>query len=133
MGSIPQLYAGLLAAARLSTGAAAHALEPIDAILPTFTEPGVGVYLPELHRLRGECLLGLDSSRIDEAVRDFQSAIAFAKQQNALLFRLRAAVSLVRAGNKHFSFLKEAIGAFAAEADSPELIAARGMLSRYSG
>ena len=64
MGSIPQLYAGLLAAARLSTGEAAHALEPIDAILPTFTEPGVGVYLPELHRLRGECLLRSRSAAV---------------------------------------------------------------------
>ena len=139
MGSIPQLYAGLLATARLLTGEPAHALEPIDAILPTFTEPGVGVYLPELHRLRGECLLRLDPSRIDEAVREFQSAIAFAKKQNALLFRLRAAISLVRAGNRagisaeRSPFLKEAVGAFTAEADSPELIAARQMLSRQSG
>jgi class 3 adenylate cyclase/tetratricopeptide (TPR) repeat protein len=138
MGSIPQLYAGLLATARLLTGEAAHALEPINAILPTFTEPGVGVYLPELHRLRGECLLRLDSSRIDEAVREFQSAIAFAKHQNALLFRLRAAISLTHAGDRAgisgeaLSLLKEAVSAFTAEADSPELISARQMLSRYS-
>ena len=135
MGSLPQLYAGLLAAARLLAGEPAHALEPIDAILPTFTEPGVGFYLPELYRLRGECLLRLEPSRLDEAVRDFQSAIAVAKRQNALLFRLRAAISLARAGNrtglsgKEYSQLKEAVGAFTAEADSPELISAREMLS----
>ena len=137
MGSLPQLYVGLLATGRLLTGEPAHALEPIDAILPTFTEPGVGVYLPELHRLRGECLLRLDPSRLDEAVRDFQSAIAVAKQQNAVLFRLRAAVGLTRAGtragasDKNSSLLEEAVGAFTADADSPELISARQMLSRH--
>ena len=136
MGSLPQLYAGLLATARLLTGEPAHALEPIDAILPTFTEPGVGVYLPELHRLRGECLIQLDPLRLDEAVGEFQSAIAVAKQQNALLFRLRAAISLTRAGNRagasdtNSSFLEEAVGAFTAEADSPELVFARGMQPR---
>jgi class 3 adenylate cyclase/tetratricopeptide (TPR) repeat protein len=137
MGSIPQLYAGLLAAARLLTGEALHALEPIDAILPTFTEPGVGLYLPELHRLRGECLLRLGPSRFDEAIRDFQSAIALAKQQNALLFRLRAAIGAARAWRsagmtgKDASLLEEAIGAMPAEADCAELATARQMLSPH--
>jgi tetratricopeptide (TPR) repeat protein len=139
MGSIPQLYAGLLASGRLIAGNAAHALEPIDAILPTFTEPGVGFYLPELLRLRGECLLRLDPPRLDEAARDFQSAIAFATRQNAVLFRLRAAMSLARAwkrtgtAEKASPLLDEAVAAFPAEADTRELIAARELLSAHSG
>jgi predicted ATPase len=137
MGSIPQLYAGLLATGRLAVGKAADALELIDAILPTFAEPGVGFYLPELHRLRGESMLRLDPSRRDEAVRDLQTAIAFATGQNALLFRLRAAVSLARAedragsSGKASSFLTEAIDAFPAEADCAELASARQMLSPH--
>ncbi|MGC2593695.1 MAG: hypothetical protein WA425_17460, partial [Xanthobacteraceae bacterium] len=63
----------------------------------------------------------------------FQSAIAFAKQQSALLFRLRAAISLTRADNEYLSPLKEAVGAFTAEADCPELISARQILAQHSG
>ena len=138
MGSIPQLYAGLLASGRLIAGDAAHALEPIDAILPTFTEPGIGFYLPELHRLRGECLLRLEPPRLDEAVRDFQSAIAFATRQNAVLFRLRAAMSLARAwkragtAEKASPLLDEAVAAFPAEADARELVAARELLRSFT-
>ena len=138
MGSIPQLYAGLLASGRLIAGDAAHALEPIDAILPTFTEPGIGFYLPELHRLRGECLLRLEPPRLDEAVRDFQSAIAFATRQNAVLFRLRAAISLARAwkragtAEKASPLLDEAVAAFPAEADARELVAARELLRSFT-
>jgi hypothetical protein len=34
-------------------------LEPLDSVSSVFTEPGVGLYLPEVQRLRAECLLRL--------------------------------------------------------------------------
>ena len=79
MGPLPQYYAGLLAGVRLDSGHAAQALDLLDTILKAVKEPGVGFYLPEIQRLRGECLLRLASPNVDEAVRQFEEAIATAK------------------------------------------------------
>ena len=96
MAPLPQFYAALLAGTRLEVGSAARAIEPLDTILSTVKEPGVGFFLPEIHRLRGECLLHLDGGSFDDAVREFETAIAFAKQQQEHVFRLRAAISLAQ-------------------------------------
>jgi len=135
-GPTAQLYAGLLADVRLAAGDAARALEPLDAILSTVKEPGVGVYLPEIHRLRGECLLRLD--RFDDAVAEFETAVAIATQQQARIFQLRAAISLAQAcastatPKKGAAALEDAVGAYDADVDAPEFAAARQLLAAHA-
>ena len=134
MGPLPPFYAGLLASVRLEDGRVARALEPLDAILKTVKEPGVGFFLPEIQRLRAECLLRLDPTNFDEAVREFETAIATAKQQQARVFRLRAAIGLSRAWaakgtrEKGTAQLHEAIGAFSGDDEPAELATARQLL-----
>ncbi len=138
MTPLPQFYAGLLASVRLAAGQPERALEPLDATLNAVTEPGVGAYLPEIHRLRGECLLRFDPPRFGEAVAEFETGIAIAKQQQARAFQLRAAMSLARAfaatgtPDKGVTPLHEAVGAFNAEDDYPEIATARQFLAAAS-
>ena len=138
MGPIPVYYTGLLAAVRLEAGRAAPALELLDSVLKTVNKPGVGLYEPEIHRLRGECLLRLDPGGFDAAVREFETAIAAAKQQQARAFQLAAAVSLARAWaaagrpDNGIAPLQEVVGAFGENDDPPQLALARVMLSAHS-
>ncbi len=135
MGPLPPFYAGLLASVRLEAGLIAQALEPLDMMLRTIKEPGVGFFLPEIHRLRAECLLRLDPANFDEAIREFETAIATAKQQQARVFWLRAAIALSRAWaakrslQKATAQLHEAAGAFSADDDPAELAIARQILA----
>jgi len=94
MHSLPQLPVCLLAGVRLECGQAERALELLDSVSSMFKEPGVGIFLPEVQRLRAECLLRLGPAHVDEAAREFETAIATARQQRAHLYHLRAAVSL---------------------------------------
>jgi hypothetical protein len=132
---LPQVYAGLLAGVRLAAGQPERALEPLDAILNAITEPGVGAYLPEIYRLRGECLLRLDPPHFGEAVGELQTSIGVAKQQQVRAFQLRAALSLYRAfsatttPDKGIAPLREAVGAFSIEDDFAELATARKLLA----
>lgn len=50
----------------------------------------------ELHRFRGECLLGLAAANEAEAETSFRQAISVARRQQSRLFELRAAVSMAR-------------------------------------
>ena len=138
MGPLPVLYVGLLAGVRLEAGQAAQALELLDGVLKTVEEPGVGLYVPQIHRLRGECLLRLDSRNFDEAIREFETAIAAAKQQQTRLFQLLAAISLARAWtavgrpeNGHPS-LREIVDGLTGSENVPQLVLARTMLAAQS-
>ena len=137
IGPLPQYYACLLGSARLASGHAAGTLELLDPILDSVDEPGVGFYLPEVYRLRGECLLRLDPPRLDEAVDAFEAAIAAAKHQHALAFQLRAALSLARACDaagapeKGTIPLREAMALFDGNDDPPELAEARQLASSH--
>jgi predicted ATPase len=68
----------------------------LDSVSSWFKEPGVGFYLPEVQRLRAECLLRRGPAHIDEAAREFETAIATARRQHSHLYHLRAAVSLAK-------------------------------------
>jgi class 3 adenylate cyclase/tetratricopeptide (TPR) repeat protein len=134
-GPLPPFYAGLISDIRLQDGQIARALEPLDASLLTIKEPGVGFFLPEIHRLRGNCLLRLDPGNFDEAVGEFEAAIAIARQQQARVFWLRAAISLSRAltprGGSEMGAapLKEVVTAFDHDDEPQELATARQILS----
>jgi class 3 adenylate cyclase/tetratricopeptide (TPR) repeat protein len=131
-----QYYTGLLAEIRVKAGRVADALAVVEAALAKVTEPGVGAHLPELHRLRGECLLRLDSGNVEMAVHSLQTAIEIAKQQHALLFQFRAAVSLANMcvsmgqADRGIAPLRELRRALPEGFEAAELAEADGLLSR---
>ena len=98
----------------------------------------MGFFLPELLRLRGECLLRLEAPDLAAAVLEFESAIATSRRQNAHAFQLRAATSLARAWaaagspEKGVAPLHQALDAFEAGDDAPELATARHLLSELA-
>ena len=135
MGPNPPFYAGMMSNILLQDGQLARALEPLDAILKTIREPGVGFFLPEIHRLHAECLLQMDPSNFEGTTRELELAIAIAKQQQARLFWLRAAISLSRVwtdkgmqGNG-VAPLREAIAVFSGDDNPAELAVATQILA----
>jgi len=93
-GPVPQLYLGLAAEVMLAAGRSVDALGHLDRAIAAIDEPGVGLYLPEIYRLRGECLLALDRANKDEAKRAFAMARDIANRQGATIFQRRAETSL---------------------------------------
>jgi predicted ATPase len=120
-------YTMLLARAYIASGDAASASDVVDGALRFADHTGGRVYEPELHRLKGECLLL--SARPDEAVRSFEHAMAIAADRRALLFELRAATSCCRVGGAPAKArLAAVVDRFENADDSPNLRAARALL-----
>ena len=99
IGYFFRYYAALLAEARAKFGKFSEALTVLQSALETVTEPGIGVFVPELYRLQGLCLLRLDSHSKEEAMNSLQMAVDIAKQQNAALFQLKAAIDMANAAS----------------------------------
>jgi class 3 adenylate cyclase/tetratricopeptide (TPR) repeat protein/energy-coupling factor transporter ATP-binding protein EcfA2 len=93
-GPVPQYYLGVAADVLLTAGRAGDALVHLDRAIAGVDEPGIGFYLPEIYRLRGECLLALDRNNKEEARQAFTAARDTAKRQGAIIFQKRAAASL---------------------------------------
>jgi predicted ATPase len=89
-GPVPQYYLGLAADILLTAGRAAEGLTFLDRALARVDEPGIGFYLPEIYRLRGECLLAIDRGNKDQARQAFTTAADIARRQGAILFQRRA-------------------------------------------
>ena len=94
VGALPQYYRGLAGEVLLTAGRPRDGLAHLDRAIAMTEEPGVGLYLPELHRLRGECLLALDRTNREKARRAFTTARDIARQQGATLFEWRADAAL---------------------------------------
>jgi len=97
IGPFFRYYAALLAEACVKFGKLSDALKVLQSALETVTEPGIGLCVPELYRLQGECLLRLDSHNKEQAMSSLQMALDVAKQQKAVLFHLKAAISMAAA------------------------------------
>jgi class 3 adenylate cyclase/predicted ATPase len=97
MGPFFRYYAALLAQAREKAGRFSEALVVLRSALDTVTEPGVGLYVSELYRLQGTCLLHAGPAKEEEALASLRLAVAIARQQGATLLQLRAALSLAHA------------------------------------
>ena len=93
-GPLPQYYLGLAAEVLLAAGRPADALGHLDRAIASLDEAGVGIYLPEIYRLRGACLLALDRRNKAEARLAFATAADIAKRQGAVIFERRAETSL---------------------------------------
>ena len=97
-GPLPQYFLGLAGEVLLIAGRPADGLAHLDRAIAAVDEPGVGFYLPEIHRLRGECLLSLNRRNKAEARRAFTTARDDAGQQGAKLFQRRATAGLGEMG-----------------------------------
>ena len=98
-GPLPQYFSGLAAEVLLSAGRAADALAHLDRAIAGIDEPGVGFYVPEIYRLRGECLLALDRNNNNEARQAFVTARDIANRQGAVIFAHRAQACLAELTN----------------------------------
>jgi tetratricopeptide (TPR) repeat protein len=94
VGPVPQVALGLAAEVLLAAGRPADGLAHVNRAIAAIDEPGVGLYLPEIYRLRGWCLLALDRNAKEEARQAFIAARDIAQRQGATLFARRAEASL---------------------------------------
>lgn len=93
-GPLPQYYLGLAAEVLLAAGRPADALRHLDRAIAGIDEADIGIYLPEIYRLRGVCLLALDRGNKTEARSTFATAANIAKRQGAAILERRAQASL---------------------------------------
>jgi tetratricopeptide (TPR) repeat protein len=89
-GPFPQYYLGLAGEVLLAAGRPAEGLTLLDRAIAAIDEPGDGFYLPEIYRLRGECLLALDRGNMGEARQAFTASRDIAIRQGAVIFERRA-------------------------------------------
>jgi predicted ATPase len=90
-----KLLGAALAEARFDAGRVTDALALVDQALMAGEGPRRGLYVPEVHRLRGTFLQRLGSSA-EEVESAFRTALQIADEQGAFLLKLRAAMSMAR-------------------------------------
>jgi predicted ATPase len=92
---IYKLLGAALADARFDAGGVTDALALVDHAVNTGEGPASGLFVPEVHRLRGVLLksLGFPAGEVECALR---SALELAEEQGAFLLKLRAATDLAR-------------------------------------
>src|SRR5947208_13951955 len=95
MGPMYRYYAGLLADLCSRAGAYGEALEILDRALQSVTGPGVGLFVSELHRVKGVCLAHREPND-QQAQTCLRTALEVARQQGATLLERRAADDLAR-------------------------------------
>jgi class 3 adenylate cyclase/tetratricopeptide (TPR) repeat protein len=93
-GPLPQYFLGVAAEVLLAAGRPADSLALLDRALAGIDEPGVGFHLPEIYRLRGECLLAISRDNKGEARQALTSARDIARRQGAVLLERRAEAAL---------------------------------------
>lgn len=133
VGPFFRYYAALLAEGLEKAGRFADALAIVRPALATVTEAGVGIFVSELYRVQGLCLLHSADGR-DEAMHSLRAAVAVARQQGATLLELRAAMSLARAAKvtdgrtTDIEPLRDVCAGLTAEFDAPDIEEARELL-----
>lgn len=89
-------FLGILAESWLRAGAYEPGLHTITEAFDIVRRTGERFYEAELHRLRGELLLGARADAVREADESFARALSVAEEQGAKLLLVRAAVSRAR-------------------------------------
>jgi predicted ATPase len=132
-----KLFAAALAEARFDAGRVTDALALVDRALDTGEGPASGLYVPEIHRLRG-VFLGSLGSPAEEVERTLRTALEIAEEQGAFLLKLRAATSLARLWldqgkrDQARELLAPVYGWFTEGFDSLDLKEARALLDELS-
>jgi predicted ATPase len=98
-------------------------------------ETGIRFYEPELHRLKGEFLLALDSEKPARAEACFRQAVAIARRQQAKSLELRATMSLARVWQRQgrraeaHDVLAAVYGMFTEGFTTPDLVDAAALVN----
>ena len=89
-----------------------EALALVTRLLEASRTPEVGVFVPELWRLRGELAMKQSAANLSQGQRYLETSLSMADQQNAPIYQLRAGISLARslAENGRLDEAKSAIG-----------------------
>ena len=94
------IYSDMLAECLVEAGRTGTALDEVERAIEEAEERVWPIWLPELHRRRGEVLLALSAPRADEAEACFGEALSLARAQQSVALELRAATSLARLRRK---------------------------------
>ena len=126
IGPLTLSYVALYAEEMLRAGQAEEILSVIDHFIGALRFP-FGFFLPEVYRIRGECLAAL--GRLDEAEKDLRKARKLAEEQGSELFALRAAIARANCCGPKSSAIAEIERSLAiiGESERPEIVAARIM------
>jgi predicted ATPase len=131
-----QLHA--LADAKRAAGDDGQALEVLAEAFEISATTGEHLWLPELHRIKGEILLdGMDKAN-EAAERELLQALTIASKQGALLFELRAAKSLAKSWLDQdrrvaaLDLLRPIYDRFTEGLDSPDLVEAKAVLDQLN-
>jgi hypothetical protein len=73
-----------------------EALALVTRLLEASLTPEVGVFVPELWRIRGELVIRQSASNLQQGKRYLETSLSMADQQNAPIYRLRAGLPLAR-------------------------------------
>jgi class 3 adenylate cyclase/tetratricopeptide (TPR) repeat protein len=131
-----KLYAAPVAEARFDAGRVRDALALVDHALDTGEGPASGLFVSEIHRLRGVFLSRLGSA--EEVERTLRTAIEIAEEQGALLLKLRASTSLARLWRDQGKrteardLLAPVYGWFTEGFDTPDLKEAKALLEELA-
>jgi predicted ATPase len=90
-----KFFGAALAEARFDAGRVTDALALVDHAVNAGEGPASGLYVSEVHRLRGTFLKSLGSP-VEEVQCALRTALQIAEEQGAYLLKLRAAMSLAR-------------------------------------
>jgi class 3 adenylate cyclase/predicted ATPase len=90
------LWVALLVDAYRKSGRLEEGLAALDEALADVARTGIRFHEPELHRLKGEVLLGLGTSSPEQATVCLQRAIDIARNRQAKSLELRATMSMSR-------------------------------------
>jgi predicted ATPase/predicted Ser/Thr protein kinase len=136
-GTYQTYYLGLLAELLVLQGRCEEARQVVEEALTLVRQTEEGLYEAELYRLRGEASLrGADepAAALQRAEEDFRLALDISRRQEAKSLELRAAMSLVRLGQRsgRHAEARESLAAirawFTEGFQTPDLGAARGLL-----
>ena len=138
-GTYRTYHQGLLAEALGQHGQLEEAISVIDKSLSLVNSKGESFHGAELHRLKGEFLLGQDLDAWPKAEASFQRALEVSRRQQAKSLELRATMSLTRLYQKQgrvaeaLPTLANCYGWFTEGFDTHDLKEARGMLEQLGG
>ena len=128
------VFLAFIAEAEVARGDVAPALGLIDDASRMIETYGERFYEADLHRLKGDLLLGLSADHQAEAETCFQQALAIARRQQTKSWELRAATSLARLWQQQgkraeaHQLLAEVYGWFTEGFDTADLQEARALL-----
>jgi class 3 adenylate cyclase/predicted ATPase len=128
---------GALAEMRFAVGRAGDALALVDHALNTGDGWSCGLWVAEIHRLRGMFLKSLGSPT-EEVERSLRTAVEIADKQGAFLLKLRASTSLARLWRDQGKraetrdLLAPIYGWFTEGFDTPDLKEAKALLEELS-